>query len=178
MATQMGELIVILYGGAERAQWAAEIFAGLNREHCVELRNAAIIACGRDGSTAIHETNDLENGAGALLGALFGGLVGYLKDRPVQGAAIGAAGGYLAARLLDLGFDDTTLRAVAHSLTPDSSALVLAVAIHDLHAVCRRLAPLGGTVLHDTSPTQQAARLATALGQAAIEGSLAPSTTP
>jgi uncharacterized membrane protein len=172
---QATELMIILFESAERAAQAAEVFAELNREHVVDLRNAAIITRDGDGRITIHETNDPTTGEGTLLGALIGGLLGYLKERPVQGAAIGAAGGYLATRMLDLGFEDTTLRAIAHNLTPDASSLVLAVSIHDPDAAAQRLAPLGGKVLHDGSLATQASRFALALGQGVVEGSIAPS---
>lgn len=159
------ELLVIRYDGEQRAAQAADALYALHRERAVDLHNLAIISRDPHGNTHIRETNDPTTGEGALLGALIGGIVGWLKDRPIQGVALGAAGGYLAGRLLDLGFDDTTLRAIADSLTPDSSALAVAIEIRDVDATAQRLAPFGGTILRDTSVPSQAARLAAAIEQ-------------
>ncbi|HEU5441662.1 MAG TPA: DUF1269 domain-containing protein [Ktedonobacterales bacterium] len=159
------ELVVIRYDGEQRAAQAAEALNALHRERAVDLRNVAIISRDHSGNTHIRETNDPTTGEGALLGALIGGIVGWLKDRPIQGAALGAAGGYLAGRLLDLGFDDTTLRAIASSLTPNSSALAVAIEIRDVDATAQCLAPFRGTILRDTSVPSQAARLAAAIEQ-------------
>lgn len=167
------ELLVMMYDGEQRAVQVAGVLEALERERVVDLHNVAIISCDPGGRTHIHETNDPTTPRqGTLVGALLGGVVGLLKHRPAQGAALGAAGGYVASRLLDLGFDDTTLRAIAHSLSPDTSALVLAIEIRDLDAAAQRLAPYGGTVLRNTSPEGQAARLAQALGQGIVEGSI------
>lgn len=169
------ELLVITFDGEQRAAQAAKVFEGLHREQAVDLHNMAIVARGPSGTTQIHETNDPTTHQGTLFGALIGGLVGLLRHRPVQGAALGATGGYVASKLLDLGFDDTTLRAIADSLAPDTSALVLAIEIRDIETTAKRLAPFGGKVLRDTSPTSQAARLALALGDGVVEGSLVSS---
>lgn len=172
------ELLVIMYEGEQRASEVAQVFEALHRERIVDLHNVAIVSCDTTGRTQIHETNDPTSRQGTLFGALLGGLLGLLKHRPAEGAALGAAGGYVATKFLDLGFDDTTLRAVAHSLTLDSSALVLAIEIRDLDAAAKRLAPFGGKILRDTSPTTQAARFALALGQGVVEGTLAAPATP
>lgn len=150
------------------------MFEGLHRERIVDLHSMAVISRNPGGETRIHETNDPSTGRSALLGAVIGGVAGLLKDRPIQGAALGATSGYLAGKLLDLGFDDTTLHAIAHSLAPDTSALVLAIEIRDIETAAKRLAPLGGKVLRDTSPTSQAARFALALGDGVVEGSISP----
>lgn len=163
------ELLVIRYDGEQRAAQAAEALDALHRERIVDLHNLAIISRGPDGHIHIRETNDPTTGEGALLGALIGGILGLLKDRPIQGAALGAAGGYLASRLIDLGFDDTTLRAIADSLTPNSSALAAAIEIRDLDTAAKRLAPFGGTILRDTSVPSQAARLAAAIEQGGLQ---------
>jgi uncharacterized membrane protein len=167
--SDQSELLIIVYEGEQRAAQAAEEVKALHHEHLVDLNNMAIITRNKDGAIDIHESNDPTAGQGVAFGALIGGAIGLLKDHPVQGAALGAAGGYLASRLIDLGFDDTTLRAIAEGIKPDSSALVLAVEFKDLDATARRLAPYGGTVLRDTSPDSVSARFAQALGQGVVD---------
>lgn len=91
-----------------------------------------------------------------------GGRISLLKYRSVGGALLGVTGGYMGSRLLDLGFDDASLQAIADSLNPDSSAVVAAVEIKSLAEVVRRLAPYHGRVVHDTLPDRQGAQLASA----------------
>lgn len=159
------ELLVIAYQGEPSAARAVDVLQALHHEHIVKLENVAILTRDAQGDTHIHEANDPTSAEGALLGALIGGIIGIVKDQPIKGAALGAAGGFLASKLLDLGFDDPTLRVIADNLTPDSSALVAAIEFRDVEAAARHLVPLGGTILRSTLPSAQSAQLEAALQQ-------------
>ena len=99
----------------------------LNRLKASEVKrgNAAVISRGEAGKLHVKETHDWGMGKAALVGAVAAILV------PGIGPLMGAAAGAAAAKLTDFGFPDDRLKRLGEGLTPDSSALVLAV--DDLH---------------------------------------------
>ena len=117
--------------------------AALNRLKASEVKrgNAAVISRGDGGKLHIKETHDWGMGKAALVGAVAAIFV------PGIGPVVGAAAGAVAAKLTDFGFPDERLKRLGEGLTPDSSALVLAV--DDLHRAEaeRVLAAAGGEVV-------------------------------
>ncbi len=162
MADQ-SELMVLVFTRPDSATLVAEALHQMEREHIVDLHNVAVVERSAHGETSIHENNDLTTREGAVLGAVVGGVAGAFRHKVIEGALLGAGGGYVLSRLIDLGFDDATLRAIADSLKPNNSAAVVALEIKNIAEVARRLAPYGGTLVHDTLPGGQGARLAAAM---------------
>ena len=87
----------------------------------VERGNAAVISRGDGGKLHIKETHDWGMGKAALAGAVAAIVI------PGIGPVVGAAAGALTAKLTDFGFPDEQLKRLGEGLTPDSSALVVAV---------------------------------------------------
>jgi uncharacterized membrane protein len=82
----------------------------------------------------------------------------------VGGALVGAGGGALAAKGLDLGFDDDFLNDFGEQLSPDSSAIVATVDFVNLDAAMDVLDQFeGGTILHTTLQPEVAAQLSEAV---------------
>ncbi len=131
----------------------------LSHEHVVALKNAATIVCHANGKIEIHETQDIDGKQGTLFGALAGGLLGALKGDAIEGAVIGAAGGYVASRVIDLGFNDDYLKELGSQLTPGTSAAHVEDAMQTLQQFH------GGHILRQTLPADVAQQLA-----AAVEG--------
>src|SRR5262249_33813390 len=111
-------------------------------------------------------TQDFNGKQGALFGALAGGLLGALKGDTIEGAVIGAAGGYVTSRVLDLGFNDDYLKELGSQLTPGTSAIV---AMLEFAPADNAVQPLqqfqGGHIMRQTLPADIAQQLA-----AAVEG--------
>lgn len=92
------------------------------------LREMAVIQKDATGNLHIHEPSDAGGGKGAAVGGVVGALVGVLLGPAVVATtAAGALVGGLASKLHDTGFDNKDLKALAESLTPGSSALMLVV---------------------------------------------------
>ena len=159
-ATEPNELMVIAFPGEQKARQVLDVLRGLRDEHMIELRNAAVVIRHADGRTTIEETRDFTTRQGMLAGALAGGLIGLLRGNALAGGAIGAAGGLVVSRLVDLGFPDQYLRDIATELTPGSSAIV---AVVDFAHVTPAMAVLdqfdGGRILRHTLPADVAAKL-------------------
>lgn len=108
----------------------------------VRLGNAAIVERSPTGEVTFRETQDWGMGKSALVGALAAIIL------PGIGPIIGAAGGALAAYLIDAGFPDPLLRQVgAGFLDPGQSALVALVQTDDTAIAERAVTSVGGTVL-------------------------------
>jgi len=157
------ELLAIAFPGETRAREVLEVIDRLHREGAVDLHNAAVITRDAAGKIAIHESNDFTSGEGAVGGAVLGGVVGLLRGKLLGDALLGAGAGYVASKLLDLGFDDAFLNDIAASLTPNSSALVLAIEFERLDEALRALDPYHGTIIRQSLPADQAEKLAAAM---------------
>lgn len=91
-----------------------------------KIGNAAVLYVTPSGGAKFVEMKDF----GAKRGALVGGLIGIIGG-PV-GILTGSALGALASKLRDSGFPDDQLKQLGTSLGPDSSAVVLDIAVDAL----------------------------------------------
>jgi uncharacterized membrane protein len=157
------ELLAIVFQGETRAGEVLAVVNQLHHEGAVDLHNAAVITRDAAGRIAIHETNDFTPREGALGGTVLGGLIGLLRGKLLGDALLGAGAGYVASKVLDLGFNDAFLNEIAATLTPNTSALVLAIEFERLNEALRVLDPYHGTILRQTLPPEQARKLAAAM---------------
>jgi uncharacterized membrane protein len=157
------ELLAIVFQGETRAGEVLAVVNQLHHEGAVDLHNAAVITRDAAGKIAIHETNDFTPREGALGGAVLGGLIGLLRGKLLGDALLGAGAGYVASKVLDLGFNDAFLNEIAATLTPNTSALVLAIEFERLDEALRVLDPYHGTIIRQTLPPEQVQKLAAAM---------------
>lgn len=157
------ELLAIVFPGETRAHEVLDAVNRLHREGAIDLHNAALITRDAAGKIAIHETNDFPTRQGMAGGALLGGVIGLLRGRLVGDTLLGAGAGYLASRVLDLGFSDAFLKEIGDTLTPDSSALVLAIQFERLDDALRVLDQYHGHIIRQSLPAEQAQKLAAAM---------------
>ncbi len=157
------ELIVVAFPGETRAAEVLQTLDRIHREHLIDLHAAAVVSRDADGKTTIRESNDFTADQGLVSGALVGGLLGLIKGGMLGGAVLGAGAGYLASKMLDLGFSDTFLREIADTLTPSSSAIVAAVEFERVDEAMRALDTFHGKILRQTLPPEQAEKLAAAM---------------
>jgi uncharacterized membrane protein len=157
------ELLAIVFQGETRAREVLDAVNQLHNEGAVDLHNAAVITRNAAGQISIHETNDFTATQGAVGGAVLGGVIGLLRGKLLGGALVGAGAGYVASKLLDLGFDDDFLKAIADGLTPDTSALVLAIQFERLDEALRTLDQYHGHIIRQSLPADQARKLAAAM---------------
>jgi len=164
--TDPNEVVVVSFPGEQRATEVLRALQQLNHEHVIALKNAATIICHANGKIEIHETQDFDGKQGALFGALAGGLLGALRGDTIEGAVIGAAGGYVTSRVLDLGFNDDYLKELGSQLTPGTSAIVAMLEFAHAEDAMQTLQQFhGGHIMRQTLPADIAQQLA-----AAVEG--------
>ena len=87
----MSDLVAIAYPDLATAQQVIAGVAEAQKSHEIELDDMVIIEHREDGKVKLHQPSLA--GAGAVSGALWGGLIGLIFFMPLFGVAIGAAAG-------------------------------------------------------------------------------------
>ena len=146
------EMFVVSFSGESEADEVLEALRRLNDQRLLALGDAAVVRRRSDGDIDIEETADMDTKEGAIAGAAAGGLLGLLTGKGlIGGALLGAGGGALAAKGLDLGLDDDLLNQIGEKLEPGSSAIVATVEFINTEASMEALDRFeGGTILHTT----------------------------
>jgi uncharacterized membrane protein len=120
----MAELIVLDFKNQQAAFNVRDKLIELQKQHIVQLADAAIVIRRDDGKVKVKQLYNLA-GSGALGGAFWGLLIGLIFWMPVIGAAVGAAAGALSGSLADYGVNDDFIRDVGNTIQPGHSALFL-----------------------------------------------------
>lgn len=120
-------LVVLKFESPEGAEQGLKIAVGLQKEHLLELQDAATVTwpMGKSKPKTRH-AGDLTC-AGAWDGAFWGMLFGWLFFAPFLGAAFGAAIGAMGGHFADYGIGRDFLEQVRTKVTQGSSALFLLV---------------------------------------------------
>lgn len=132
----------------------AERGVGMLKAASIGLGNVAVVTCDAGGEAKFTESQDWGMGKSALVGAVAGLIL------PGVGTITLAAGGALAAYLLDLGFPDELLKQMGEGLLPNSSMLVALVDATGVTRAGELLATGGGVVMGSTEETDLATAIA------------------
>jgi uncharacterized membrane protein len=157
----MGELIVVTFDNVEDAKRLRADLRKLEKDGVIALDDAAVVAKEADGQVHIHNEVDRSVVVGALLGGLLGTVLSFLF--PIAGLVIGAGGGALVGKLLDMGVDKQFIQDVTEALKPGSSALFVLVSGSHATATLSALRPYHGTLYQTTLPSDLEAQLREAL---------------
>ncbi len=154
----MSDLIAIAYDDEYKAEEVRLTLIKLQKEHLIELEDAAVIVKNAEGKVKLKQAVDLTT-AGAVSGGFWGLLIGTLFLSPVLGAAVGAAAGAASGALSDIGVDDNFMKSLGETLKPRSSALFVLVRKVTPDKVLDEVAPYGGTVLRTSLSKDEEAQL-------------------
>ncbi len=121
----MTTLTVLKFETADGADKALDIVKDLNKQHLLNLHDAAIVTwpVGKK-KPKTKQLHDLA-GAGALSGAFWGMLFGLIFFVPIIGLAVGATIGALTGSMTDVGIDDEFIKSIRSKVTEGTSALFL-----------------------------------------------------
>lgn len=122
----MSDLIVLTFESEAPALAVRDRLIALQQQEVISLEDAAIVVCRADGRVKVRQITHL-SGAGALGGAFWGALIGFLVSMPWVGLAVGAATGALAGKFSDMGVDDQFIKEVGDRIRPGQAALFLYV---------------------------------------------------
>jgi uncharacterized membrane protein len=119
------DLIMAVFDTEEAASNSYKELHQAEKKKLIDTENVVVIYKEDEGKIHVKETAEKVAGE-ATIGALVGGALGILAGPLgiVTFSAAGAALGGLAAKLDDVGFDDTSLARIAESLEPGSSAII------------------------------------------------------
>ncbi len=151
----MSDLLVLGFDDAKKAQAVLAEVQELEREHLVDLEDAAVVVRDEKGKVKLHQTNDLSGVAasgGFWWGGFFGLLMGWIVLNPllgwVAGAGIGSALGWWQGKRIDLGINDEFMKELGETLTPNTSAIFVLIRRATVDRVIEELKPFGGKILH------------------------------
>lgn len=154
----MSDLIAIAYDDEYKAEEVRLTLIKLQKEHLIELEDAAVIVKNAEGKIKLKQAVDLTT-AGAVSGGFWGLLIGTLFLSPLLGAAVGAAAGAASGALSDIGVDDKFMKSLGETLQPKTSALFVLVRKITPDKVLEEIAPYGGTVLRTSLTKDEEAQL-------------------
>lgn len=154
----MSDLIAIAYDDEYKAEEVRLTLIKLQKEHLIELEDAAVVVKNTEGKVKLKQAVDL-TAAGAVSGGFWGLLIGTLFLSPILGAAVGAAAGAASGALSDIGVDDDFMKSLGETLKPGSSALFVLVRKVTPDKVLDEVAPYGGTVLRTSLSKDEEAQL-------------------
>jgi len=149
----MSNLVVLTFEDTEQAGQAFEALKSAQRSGHLRIDDAAVIV--KDESGKVDVKNQLD--IGVKWGAVGGGVIGLLLAGiffPLAGITLGAIGGALVGKTLNLGVDQKFVKDVTESLKPGSSALFIIGSSGDPGLVFATLRPFQGTVYQTTLPTE------------------------
>ena len=158
----MSQLVVLTFEDTEQAGAAFEALKNVQHSGGLKLDDAAVIV--KDESGKVHVKNQLDTGV--KWGAIGGGVIGLLLASvffPLAGLTIGAIGGALIGKSLDMGVDQKFVKDVTETLKPGSSALFVIGSSGDPDVVITSLRPFQGTIYQTTLPTEKVEALHNAL---------------
>ena len=137
----------------------------LQKEHLIDLEDAAIVIRNKDGKVKIKQTQELTT-AGALSGGFWGLLFGFIFFNPLLGWAVGAIAGGLSGALTDIGIDDNFIREVGSTIEPSTSAIFVLVRRATPDKVLEDLSRFEGKVLKTSLSNEDEAKLQAILTKA------------
>ena len=143
----MSDLVFIAFDSEAKAEEVRSKVLDMQKDYLISVEDAVIAT--RDDQGRI-KLNQLMHpaAAGALSGAFWGMLIGWIFFLPFVGAAAGAAGGALGGALTDVGINDDQMRKEAQAaLTPGKAGLFLLIRKMTTDKVLADLKGVGGTVV-------------------------------
>jgi uncharacterized membrane protein len=149
MAAGTTELVLMLCDGQEAAETALKALQQEEKSDGKLVRAAVVAEKNAAGQLSHREIGDVSGRQGAKFGLAAGALLSLLGPVGlIAGAVAGGVTGGLAARAIDAGVPNASLRGIAPLIKDGGSALILQVEQAHLDRVLELLAGFGGTIEH------------------------------
>jgi uncharacterized membrane protein len=164
----MSDLVVLAFDSEDGALEMRDAMVNLQKQHIVELEDAAVVIRRADGKVKVKQAVSLV-GQGALGGAFWGMLIGLIFMMPWLGLAMGALGGALGGKMADTGVDDKFIKEVGEKIEPGHSALFLLIRSATQDKLEEELKDYNATVIQTSLSDEDEARLRDFFGAEDIE---------
>ena len=143
----MSDLVFIAFDDEKQAEEVRDKVLAMQKEYLIEIGDAVIATRDDQGRVKLNQLMH-PAASGALSGAFWGMLVGWLFLMPLAGAAVGAAGGAIGGSLVDVGINDDDMRRQANeALKPGTAGLFLLIRKMTTDKVLEDLEGVGGAVI-------------------------------
>jgi len=142
----MSDLVFIAFPNEQKAEEVRDRILSLQKEYLIELGDAVIAVKDDKGRVKLNQMVNL-TATGALSGAFWGTLIGFIFLMPLVGTALGAASGALGGAFADAGIDDNFMKDAAKALPPGGAGLFLLIRKMTDDKVLADLQGVGGTVM-------------------------------
>ena len=143
----MSDLVFIAFDSEAKAEEVRSKVLEMQREYLIEIEDAVIATRDDKGRIKLNQLMH-PTATGAVSGAFWGMLIGWIFFLPVVGAAVGAASGALGGALVDVGINDNQMREEAQAaLTAGKAGLFLLIRKMTTDKVLDDLKGVGGTVI-------------------------------
>lgn len=143
----MSDLVFIIFDNEQKAEEVRHKILEMKQDYLIDISDAVIATRDAKGHVKLNQLMH-PTGLGALSGAFWGMLIGWIFLMPVIGAALGAAGGAIGGAMTDIGINDTQMKQEAqHALQPGKAGLFLLIRKMTTDKVLADLKGVGGTVI-------------------------------
>jgi uncharacterized membrane protein len=161
----MSDLIVIGFDSVNKADEVLQKLVGLQKEHLIDLEDAAVVTRGENGKCQVKQAMNL-TAAGAAGGSFWGLLIGLLFLHPLLGVIAGATAGAISGSLADFGINDKFIEELGETLQNGTSALFVLVRKATPDKVIDELTSYDPKVLHTSLSIKEETALKEALEKA------------
>ncbi len=168
-------IVGISFDDLFRAQEFLTAAMRLAANKTIELRDAVTIVKTAEGKTLVRETVDPQPLRSAMSGAVWSGLIGLMLAGPVgwlAGTALGAGGGAISAKVIDLGIPDAWVDWFRDAVQPGTATVILLLGHFDEASTMDELHRFsGGHLVHANLDPRRIERIRVALDEATPESS-------
>jgi uncharacterized membrane protein len=158
----MSDLIAMSFDNEFKADEVLNTLAKLQKEHLIDLEDAAIVVKNAEGKVKLKQALNLV-AAVAVTGGFWGLLFGTLFLSPLLGVAVGAATGALSGKASDIGVNDDFMKELGETLIPGTSAIFVLVRKATPDRVIEELKPFNGKILRTSLSADDEEQLKAAL---------------
>ena len=143
----MSDLVFIAFDSEKKAEEVRDKILGMQKDYLIEVSDALIATRDETGRVKLNQLMH-PAAAGAVSGAFWGMLIGWIFLMPVAGAAVGAASGALGGSLVDVGINDQQMKEQANeALKQGTAGLFLLIRKMTTDKVLEDLKGVGGAVI-------------------------------
>ena len=143
----MSDLVFIVFDNEAKAEEVRTKILDMQNEYLIDIGDAVIATRDANGRIKLNQLFHTTT-AGALSGAFWGMLIGWIFLMPFIGAAVGMASGAVGGAFTDVGINDNQMKQAARdALQPGKAGLFLLIRKMTTDKVLADLKGVGGTVI-------------------------------